>query len=410
MTMGLNSKQGATRGWAVAVCLTLGTGSVVAGSPSEINIETLLQQAETACLQGDTVRLSGLSQEIRRMAQQPALQAREAFLNQLLGLFEAGVCQPGKATPLTKRSRPPQGGVAVPSSGNTSHVQVSAGYLDNVNQGSRHERITIISPFDGLLVEGRLNERNLPLSSAFVGVQGTYRMASDDGKKATALTVSRQEYTDEPDFSTTAFAISGQAALADGKETSAYLNMIRDDKGNVERRLGGVYYQPWVLTQQQKTGLITGLEYVTYPEQKVYQAVVANVALEHRKALPQGGEVGVRGRLELDHALDDRPGDDRKELELSAQWKGKPLWAGWQPSVGARVAYKRDAKPFDVKLYGDSTRTQLRTGMDLGVGKTIGNNKKLQLSYQYGKTQDKEVPLFDQPAGSAVGMTFETSF
>lgn len=406
--MVLNSKQGA---WGLAVCLMVATGAAAAEPRPAINLEALLQQAETACLQGDTLRLAALSQDIRQVAKQPALQGQAVFLNQLLSLFEAGICQPGQKQPaLAKRSRPPAAGMLMPTTTHTKHVQVATGYLDNVNQGSRHERITIINPFNGLLVEGRLDERNLPLSSGFVSAQGTYRVADAVQGHITAATVARQEYIDEPDFSTTGFALSRQQTLAGGKEASAYLNMIRDDYGNVERRIGGVYYHPWVATDQEKTGVIAGVEYVTYPEQALYKAMVTNVALERRKALPQGGEVALRGRFEFDHALEDRPGGDRQEVEVSAGWKGKPLLAGWQPSAGAKVAYKLDGKPFDPKLYGESTRTQLRTGVDLGLSKKIGSNKKLQVSYQYGQTQDREVPLFDQPAGSAVGVSFEVSF
>ncbi|OQX06283.1 MAG: hypothetical protein BWK73_31270 [Thiothrix lacustris] len=407
-----NSKQGGSGAWGLAVCLTLGAGSVAAAQPpTEINLEALLQQAETACLEGNTLRLAALSQDIRQVAKQPALQGQTVFLNQLLGLFEAGVCQPNQPpAALTKRSKPPAAGTLVPTTTRTSHVQMATGYLDNVNQGSRHERITIINPFNGLLVEGRLDERNLPLSSGFVSVQGTYRVADTAVGSITAATVARQEYIDEPNFSTTAFALSRQQTLAAGKEASAYLNMIRDDSGNVERRFGGVYYHPLVATDQEKTGVVVGVEYVTYPEQTLYKAIVTNVALERRKALAKGGEVALRGRVEVDHALEDRPGGDRREVEISGGWKGKPLVAGWQPSAGAKVSYKRDSKPFDPKLYADSTRTQLHTGVDVGVSKKIGNNKKLQVSYQYGQTEDREVPLFDQPAGSAVGMSFEMSF
>ena len=424
MAIRLKSEQYITGFCSVTAGWVLSTVAAVA-APTEINIEGLLQQAESACMQGDSTRLDNLSQQIRTLAQQPALQPQQAFLNQLLGLFQAGVCQPGKKSAVSNRRSPPVAAnsdaaqpLTISATTKTSHVQVSAGYLDNVNQGSRHERISIISPFNGLWVEGRLDERNLPLSSAFVGVQGTYRIAHESGRKVLALTASRQEYTDEPDFSVTGFAVTGQEALAAGKVASAYLSMVRNDAGDVEQRIGATHYQPLAASVPQKMGnpasvsktdWITGLEFVTYPERAAYSALVANVALEYRKPLPKGGEVGVRTRLEIDHALDERPGGDRREVELSGQWKGKPLLADWQPSVGASIGYKLDAKPFDPKLYGESTRTQLSKGIKLGLGKKIGNNK-LQVSYQYGQTQDKEVPLFDQPAGNSVGISFETNF
>lgn len=406
--MVLNSKQGS---WGLAVSLSVFSGVAAAESPAAINLEALLQQAETACLQGDASRLAALSRDIRQMAQQPALRGQAVFLNQLLSLFEAGVCQPTQTPPaLTKRSTPPATGTLVSPTTRTTHLQVATGYLDNVNQGSRHERIAIINPFSGLLVEGRLDERNLPLSSGFVSAQGTYRVADSANGTITAATVARQEYTDESDFSTTGVALSRQQTFAGGKEASAYLNIIRDDKGNMERRVGGLYYQPLVATDKEKTGVVAGVEYVTYPEQKLFKSTVMHVALERRQALSQGGEVGLRGKLELDRALEERPGGDRQEVEVGIAWKGKPPLAGWQPSAGVKVAYKRDRKPFDSKLYGDSTRTQLRTGVDLGISKKIDNNKKLQVSYQYGKTQDREVALFDQPSGSALGISFEVNF
>ncbi len=405
--MVLNSKQGS---WGVAIGLSVFSGVAVAEPPAAINLEALLQQAETACLQGDALRLAALSRDIRQIAQQPALRKQAAFLNQLLSLFEAGVCQPGQAQPVFKRSKPPAAEPLVSTTTHTTHLQVTAGYLNNVNQGSRHERIAIINPFNGLRVEGRLDERNLPLSSGFVSAQGTQRVADTVNGTITAATVARQEYLDEPEFSTTGVALSRQQTLAGGKEASAYLSIIRDDNGNREQRVGGAYYHPLVTTDQEKTGLVAGLEYVTYPAQKLYQSTVSHVAWERRKALPKGGEVSLRGKLELDRALEDRPGGDRKEVEVAVAWKGKPPLAGWQPSAGVKVAYKRDSKPFDPKLYGDSTRTQLRTGVDLVGTKKIDSHKKLQVSYQYGKTEDKEVALFDQPAGSALGISFEINF
>lgn len=73
------------------------------------------------------------------------------------------------------------------------------------------------------------------------------------------------------------------------------------------------------------------------------------------------------------------------------------------------MAYKLDTKPFDTKLYGDGTRTQVNKSIELGLSKKMGNNK-LQMNYQYGRSQDKEILLYDQPASSAVGISFETNF
>ncbi|WP_028490471.1 hypothetical protein [Thiothrix lacustris] len=413
MLMGLNPNKSVVGLCGSLVYLTLGAQIAVA-APPEINIENLLKQAETACLQGDTPRLTSLSQRIRALAEQPALQAQQVFLNQLLGLFQAGVCQPGRNPTLSNRRNPSAGHeVAIPDSlpttTKTSHLQVSAGYVDNVNQGSRHERITVTNPFNGLVVEGQLDKRNQPLSSPFARVEGTYRIAREGGDQVLTLSAARQEYTDEPDFSTTTLAVSGQKVLERGKETGAYLNIVRGDAGGMEQRLGGFYYQPLSASEQHKTGVNVGMEYVNYPEQKLYKSLVANVVLEHRKALNRGGELGVSGGLAVDHALEDRPGSDRHEVRVSGQWIGKPILTDLQPSVGVHMAYKLDTKPFDTKLYGDGTRTQVNKSIELGLSKKMGNNK-LQMNYQYGRSQDKEILLYDQPASSAVGISFETNF
>jgi hypothetical protein len=137
--------------------------------------------------------------------------------------------------------------------------------------------------------------------------------------------------------------------------------------------------------------------------------VLASVAVERLQALPKG-DVSIRGGFEFDRALDKRPGGDRRKIELSAQWGGKERWAGWQPIAGAKVTYQLDAEPFDSRLYGDSTRTQRYTGVNLGVTRNLSDKQKLHLGYQYSQTQDREVKIFDQPVGNAVGVTFETSF
>lgn len=391
----------------VGLCMT--QAAVWANDSPAINLETLLVQAEKACEQGDAARLAALSQRIQALTQQPALQGQADFLSKLMALFRHGVCHPGEPQGVGSRTVLP-GKVAKTAPVHSRSVQVTAGYLDNVNQGSRHERIMFNSPFSGLPVEGTLDERNRPLSSAFVSAQGLYRLEKDGGRKVIQAGVAHQAYTDEPNFSTISFFVGRQQALDDGREASAYLNLVRDETGNGEGRLGGVYYQPWLANAQSKTGVLTSLEYVAYPKQRAYESAVANVALEHRKVLVDGDEVGFRGRLEYDRALDNRPGGDRRELELSGEWKGKPFTGGWQPTAGLKLAHKLDEKPFDLKLYGGSKRDQTRAQLDVGLNKPFNSKQKLYINYQYGRTRDGGVPLFDQPAGSVLGVTLETRF
>ncbi|WGZ95347.1 MAG: hypothetical protein QJT81_05000 [Candidatus Thiothrix putei] len=393
----------------VLVCGVLSVSSA-AVAQTKINMGALLDQATEACEQGDTARLVKLDQHIRGLLKQhPELQAQEKYLTETLALFQTGVCKPQQ--PLSKanfRVRPPNG-LALAATEKKTTVQLSTGYFDNVNQGSRHELISFTSPFNGLQIEGRLDERSLPLSSALVGVRGIYQVIQDGGRKVSTVAVSRQEYPEASDFSNTALSLSRQQVLSAGKEASARLNVIRDDQGNTEQRLGGSYYQPWGATEQRKLGLLSTLEYVNYPKKPEYEAVLAGVAVERLQALPKG-DVRIRGGLEFDRALDNRPGGDRRKIELSAQWGGKERWAGWQPIAGAKVTYQLDAEPFDPRLYGDSTRTQRYTGLNVGVTRNLSDKQKLHLGYQYSQIQDREVKIFDQPVGNAVGVTFETSF
>lgn len=397
--------------WLSVAVLLLTTPQLTANKAQVLDIGALLDQAEQACAQQDSQRLQALSQQIRQLAQHPSLRGQAQYLEQLLKLFAAGHCQPLADSDSATANRKAQP-ISVSNQATTTRlVQFSVGYLDNVNQGSRHERITFNNPQTGLPIEGSLDSKSRPLSSPFVGVQGIYRVTSADGKITTQAGVSRQVYTDEADFNTTGVFVGKQQALANGAEGSAYLNVVRDDGGNMEARLGGVHYQPLgKASEQSKTGVLTSLEYLAYPEQKAYEAAVVNVALEHRQALAGGAEWGVRGRLGYDRALNNRPGGDRREVELSAQWKGAAVGKAWQPSVGARIAYRVDDQAFDPKLYGDSKRTQTRPRLELGLTKPLGKTHKLYASYQYGKTHDSELPLFDQPASNTVGVTLETSF
>lgn len=409
--VGLQTTRRIDKPLGVALACVLVSSAVWADNQAELDVGSLLARAEAACVQQDTARLTAVSQQIQALAQQPALQGQAEYLRQLLALFEAGNCHPTEQQRLTPRART---GVTAPAAATPTHarvVQLSAGYLDNVNQGSRHERITFNSPLSGSPIEGTLDAKARPLSSPFAGIQGIYRVTAADGKSVSQAGVVRQVYTDEADFNTTGVFIGKQQALNAGREASAYLNLVRDDSGNMEGRVGGVYYRPLgEASEQHKTGVLSSLEYLTYPEQRAYEAAVANVALEHRQALAGGAEWGVRGRVEYDRSLNGRPGGDRREVELAAQWKGKTFAAGWQPTVGIRVAHKVDEKAFDPKLYGDSKRTQTRPRLDLGLSKPLGKDKKLYINYQYGRNQDSEVPLFDQPASSTLGITLETSF
>ena len=369
-----------------------------------------LEQAAAACEQQNSQQLQTISREIRQLVQQqPALQAQRNFIEQLLGLFQAGVCKPGQQALRPQQVQTGQVVNVVPKESSTQ-LLVSAGYLDNVNQGTRHERISIIDPLTGALVEGRLDDNYLPLSSPYVGVQGIQRQLKNGGKTMVYAGAFQQVYSDEPNFNTTGLSLGRQQKHKNGRESSVYVDIIRDAKGNTRNTLGGSSYQPWVASEQKKAGWSVGVEYATYPQQTAYNALSTQLAVEHHQVLPKGGEWAVKGKLEYESARHERPGGDRREAELSTQWQGQPLAKGWQPTAGAKIAYKLDEQPFDQKLFGASKRAQTRTSVDLGLNKQLDSRHKLYLNYQYSKTQDKEVPLFDQPAGNTVGIALETNF
>ncbi len=381
--------------------------SPLLAAPAAVDIGSKLDQAAMACRQGDAQQLTLLSNEIRTLiAQKDSLKKQQDYIEKLLTLFANGICNPEDPTTITRLDA-----VSEQKSTQLTQLQVATGYLDNVNQGSRHELISLTDPFTGAQVQGRLDASYLPLSSAFIGVQAVHREVKNNGKTVDSATFVHQSYTDQSDFSTTGVALNRQQQLKTKQIASTAIEYISDAKGNSRATLNGNLYQPWVATPTQKIGVNVGAEYARYPHQAAYDSLTVNTSLEQRKLLNnKGAEWAARARLEYDHALRERPGGDRTEVELAAQWKGSLSTQNWQPSIGLKAAYKVDAKVFDQALFGDSKRKQLRTSLDIGTSKKLAKGRKLYLNYQRSRTQDREIDLFDQPVGNAVSVGLETSF
>lgn len=394
-----------SRQWGLSIGISMMLANAWA-APAVVDIGAQLEQAAMACEQKDTQRLSALSAEIRALvAQQASLKNQQNYIEKLLTLFANNICRPEDPA-LTARLN-----ATTPVSTKATQFQFSTGYLDNVNQGSRHEFISVPDPLTGLPAQGRVDPNYLPLSSAFIGIQGVHRQVKNQGKTIDSATFMHQSYTDEPNFSMTGLGLSRLTKLKSNKIASTALEYIGDAKGNSRVTLSGNIYQPWVNTLTQKTGLNTGIEYARYPQQAAYDAITVNTSLEQRKLLnDKGVEWAARARLEYDHALQQRPGGDRTELELIGQWKGALSTHGWQPAVSVKAAYKVDTKAFDTRLFGESKRQQLSTALNIGTTKVLTKDKKLYLNYQRSRTQDKGVALFDQPTGNAVSVSLETNF
>lgn len=62
----------------------------------------------------------------------------------------------------------------------------------------------------------------------------------------------QQVYSDEPNFNTTGLSLGRQQKHNNGRESSVYVDVIRDAKGNTRNTLGGSSYQPWVASEQKK--------------------------------------------------------------------------------------------------------------------------------------------------------------
>lgn len=385
----------------------LAVNPVVVQAAEPVKMGDLLQAASTACEQGDAAGLQKHSERIRRVLEQSRSLPEEKrdYVDRLLKLFANGVCKPGQK-PLQPKSKPAEKQEDV----TTRKVKVVSGYLDNVNQGSRHESIIFNNPLTGVEVEGELLDYQ-PLSSAFIGVQGLYhrKKYNADGERTdTYARVSQQFYSEQSDFNTTGLTLARQKEIGKDALGSVYMDMVRSN-GNTRGTLGTGYAQIWERTGDARLSWNAGLEYDFFPQLDNYDSISADVGVEKRKALKENGTLILKAGLEYDHALDSRPGGDRTKVSTSAGWRSKKE-EGWQKTANLRLEYKRDAEPYDEVLFGDSTRNQTRTVLDLGVNKQMGKDKKLQFGYQYSQTRDSEMKLFDQPAGNVFTIGFESEF
>lgn len=389
----------------------LATGLALVGNPAQaaqaLDLETRLEQAAQACESGDNAGLERISLGVRQlMAEQPqALAPHRQYLEQWLFLFRHGICRPEQVT----ADKNAKSGKTSIKKGKTdwssAQVSIAAGYLDNVNLGTRHDRLAINNPFGEGDLELQVGKESRPLSSSFVSVKGVYVVPRQEENGVDYVAALQQLYTDEPDFNLTGVA-AGRQWLDNGKETAANISFVTDARQNQRGSIGGAYHHPLGGSATTGNSLDLGVRHDFYPGQQEQGALVAEARLSQQRLLENGGRFQLGAGVQYDRALGDRPGGDRPQLELSAQWDGATV-AGWQPSAGVTLSYKRDQKPFNQALFSDRVRNQTRTVVDIGLAKKISNNKRILVQYNYDRIRDSEIPLFDLPDGNTVSVALE---
>ncbi len=375
---------------------------LAADQVSEVDFGQSLELAAQACEAGDNAGLEKASGEIRQLlAALPSLDvAWRQYVEQWLLLFQYGVCRPEQI----QRNKLSMDGQHVPAaeSNGAASFSVAVGYLDNVNLGTRHERLSINNPFGNGKIELEVDESSRPLSSSFVNIRGGYQVLNTHGG-LDYVAAQKQFYPDVPKNNITGFA-AGRQWLSAQEGREAQIAFVGDGRGNARGSIGGRYQK--ILGAQALKVLEAGLRYDIYPEQKGLEALLTDLSIKQQYPLQARGKLLTDITLTYDHALGERPGGGRAELELSGNWEGEAI-AGWQPSLGATLAYKRDFDPYNQVLFGDSVRNQVRTGLDIGLAKKISKNKRLLLQYNMDRIQDSEIPLFDLPVGNTVSLAIE---
>ncbi|OQX10064.1 MAG: hypothetical protein BWK73_21235 [Thiothrix lacustris] len=385
----------------------------MAASEQEVDLGKFLEQASQACERHDDLALQQASHELRQHIKRlPNLSiAKQQYVEQWLFLFQYGVCRPeqikqkNSANTSANTIVQPQPTVATKGAANFS---ASVGYVDNINAGTRHERLNVNNPFGEGEIELQVGQGNLPIASAVVGARGTYQTLNTHGG-LDYVAAMQQLYTEASTQNMTGFA-AGRQWQAGVHGNEAHLAFVSDAQGNSRASLSGRYQKALGEASQVPRILDTGIRYDVYPEQAEQNAAVVDVRLQQPRALPQGGQLLLGTSLSYNHALGERPGGDRVELAVSNLWQGEAFMGGWQPQVNATLAYQRDLKPYNQALFGESTRNQVRAEVGLGLSKTVLNNKRLSIKYTIDRTNDSGVALFDLPVGNAVTVAIDGRF
>lgn len=377
-----------------------------AETPAEpVDMGMWLEKASAVCGQGDAKQLEIISQRILELvAQHPALQSQRDYIEKLLVLFQSGVCEPGQ---LLQQQEDRAGGVgqARLNKGALNTVRFSAGHMNNVNLGSRHEEVPL--QFNDDIVMLQLREDELPLSSPFFALQGV-RQSFRGAGTVDHLVALQQIYTDAPDFNVTAIAMGRRQRLDADKDASVYFNAAGDGRGGSRLGFGGSYRQSWSSSTGGHNAWQAELRYDKYPGDSLLDALVFDVGVEKTQGLDDGSSLLLSATAEYDLSLgQERPGGDRRGIEVALGWQDAAD-ATWQPALKLELGYRRDAQPYSRVGFGDSVRDQLRTRLNLGAGRAMGSRSKLLLNYQYSQTRDSEIPLFDQPAGHSFSIAVET--
>lgn len=374
---------------------------VMAEPVPTIDVEYWLDRAAQACQAGDQATLDTVSDQLRGLMNEPPVLevSLQRYIQQWLVLFQHGVCLPEQ---LQQRTSTPDEAVE-----GQITLSTSIGYLDNVNLGTRHENLSINNPFGDGKVNLQVDERSRPLSSSFVNVRGTYQVMNAHGGTDYAAAL-QQVYPDEPDYNMTGLA-AGRQWQADESAKEAHFSLVSDPDGNTRASLGGVYHQ--VLSVEntdvvRNTRASLGARYDVYPQQAEQNAVFVDAGIKRQQLLPEGGQLSTGIVFNYDHALGSRPGGSRVGLDLSGSWNGESM-AGWSPSLGATLSYKRDDDAYNRALFSEGVRNQTQARLELGLSKKITNSNRIAVKYTLDKSQDREIPLFDLPLGNTLGITFE---
>lgn len=368
-----------------------------------------LDQAAMACANKDRDQLKRIESKINSLLKiTPELQNRRQYLLGILGAFEGGQCYipiRSKHKKITKAVSKSKKRIKVQQKNNTL-FRVATGFANNINNGVKHDNISVNSLFGSEKVNLTIGEGSRPISDVFYSLKLSHSHEISD-KYTTYLDIRSQFYQKNHDYN---FSVA-KAGLSSGIASTESTYDVSAEAVWLERKIWEKNVKVKVRTplyedKKNKLTLEGALKNSWHLSHNQYSAMKFEVSGSYQRHLSDQLKVGafIAGAKDDVYSAS-RLGGDKRSYEFSASTRYQ-----FTPKItaNAQVSYEslQDELPYSPALFGAARRHQKKEAMALYVKANLKKNSWVDFSYVRDKSEDNYIALFDTPWSDYVSVGF----
>ena len=403
----------------INMCIFLLGSPLYAAEKESINMGYWLDRAAYFCDKNKQVKLDATLQKITTLITQSSIANNDKrYINHLLNQFHQGECNPlASSMEYTKGKLIPSKWYDLWQKVNNAQDQytqlkTSLSYANNINSGSRHRFISVnnfLSGSDEDEIRLSLDQANLPQSDVFNEFSIKHQRPIHKNWSIYAAYY-HQKYKRYKQYNLTVLELGLKEKINNkniGKtlyDISAKTTLL--NKLHWQNALSLSTTMPLKMTDNFAIYWQNRLNYSYYIQQKEYNAVGFYSSIKYLHKLSDHSSIQIKGAVQHDHALNNRPGQHRNTVSASISTQYR-LPRQWEVKTALQVKQRIDSEVYSQALFGDKKRQQKLSHFGLSLRKPLGQKKSMTLDYTVSQTHDKNIPLFDTEKNQYLGIGME---